>query len=236
MTTKLVCLTDPASPAAEAYRRLRVNLMIAPLGNGATVTAPERHAALHTLLVAAVSPDAEKAIFVANLAVTFARVGKKVVLVDCDLRHPAQHALFALDNQAGVTTVLGRAEGPLQGADLPLQTTSVLGLRVLTSGPAVEVPSELIASPQMAGLIARLRDEADVVLFDTPPVASTTDAAELATQMDGVLLTINAGHTKRDDARRAVDLLAKVGATLVGAVLVNVEGADAQVRNYLSTA
>jgi Mrp family chromosome partitioning ATPase len=247
MPTKLVCLTDPASPAAEAYRRLRVNLM-----------ARGRDAGLRSLLVAAVSLDAQggvnslgKASVVANLAVTFARVAKKVVLVDCDLRYPAQHTLFGLANQAGVTTVLqsgvsllqsgvslpDRADDDDTGArsiPLPLQATDLPGLRVLTSGPAVAVPSELIASPLMTGLITRLCEEADLVLFDTPPVALATDAAELATQVDGVLLTISAGHTKREDARRAADLLAKVGATLVGAVLVDA-AADAQVRRYLST-
>ncbi len=205
MTSKLVCLTEPTSPTAEAYRRLRVNLM-----------APERDAPLRTLLVAAVSPSAEKASVVANLAVTFARAGKKVILADFDLRHPGQHTLFGLSNEAGVTSAMKRAD-----ADLPLQATSVPGLRVLASGPTVEVPSELIASPDMKGLIARMRAEAEIVLFDTPPVAETTDAAELATQVDGVLLTISAGRTKREDARRAADLLAKVGARLVGAVLVN---------------
>ena len=69
-------------------------------------------------------------------------------------------------------------------------------LRVMTSGPAVEVPSDLIASPGMAGLIARLRDEADMVIFDAPPVVLATDAAELATQVDGVLLTVSAGQTR----------------------------------------
>jgi len=116
---------------------------------------------------------------------------------------------------------------------LPLQATDVPGLRILTSGPEVAVPSDLIASPAMASLIARLRDDADVVLFDAPPVVLATDAAELATLVDGVLLTVSAGHTRRDDAQRAIDLLGKVGARLVGAALVNAP-ADAELRKYLA--
>ncbi len=219
MTIDLITLTAPSSPAAEAYRRLRVNLMSAG-----------QDAQLRTLLVAAAGANPDKAGTVANLAVTFARVGKRVILVDCDLRRPAQHTLFHLGNLAGVTTVVGDEK-----LALPLQKTDVAGLRVLTAGPAAEVPSDLIASPGMGRLIARLRDEADLILFDAPPVTLATDAAELASQVDGVLLTVAAGHTKRDDAQRARELLAKVGARLVGAALVNV-AADAELRKYLAPA
>ena len=107
MTPNLITLTTPSSPAAEAYRRLRVNLMSAG-----------RETPLRTLLVAAAGTDADKASAVANLAVTFARVGKRVILADCDLRHPAQHTLFELGNVAGVTTAL---RDP--AAALPLHTT-----------------------------------------------------------------------------------------------------------------
>ncbi len=223
MTVKsnLITLTDPASPAAEAYRRLRVNLLAAG-----------RERSLRSLLVVAAGADPDKALTVANLAVAFARVGKQVILVDCDLHQPAQHAIFGLDNGTGVAAALAAAGptgagGPAAAAAaaVPLQETAVAGLRVLTSGPPPEVPSDLMASPAMAGLIARLVEQADVVLFDAPPVIAATDAVELAVQVDGVLLTVRAGHTKRDEAQRAKELLEKVGARLVGATLVNVPGA-----------
>jgi non-specific protein-tyrosine kinase len=198
---------------------LRVNLM----------SALPQEALLQVLLVAAAGPDPDKSCTVANLAVTFARVGKRVILADCDLRHPALHTLFGLSNDAGVTTVL---DGDAT-AELPLQPTGIPNLWVLTSGPAVLVPSDSIASPAMAGLIARLRQEADVVLFDAPPVVLATDAVELATQADGVLLTVSAGRTKRDDAQRAVNLLKRVGARLVGTALVNLP-VDADQRRYLA--
>jgi capsular exopolysaccharide synthesis family protein len=218
MTLNLVVVTDPTSPAAEAYRRLRVNLMSAA-----------QEPPLQVLLVAPAGPDPEKSTTVANLAVIFARVGKRVILVDCDLRHASQDTLFGLANQAGVTTVLDGDEA----TELPLQPTEIEGLLVLTSGPTVSVPSDAVASPGMARLIARLRQEADVVLLDAPPVVLATDAAELATQVDGVLLTVSAGRTKRDDAQRAVQLLKKVGAHLVGTALVNLP-VDAEQRRYLA--
>ena len=217
MTLNLVTLTDPNSAVAEAYRRLRVNLMSAGKGQE-----------LGTILVAAAGPAKDKAQVVANLAVAFAKVGKRVILVDCDLRHPGQQAIFSVSSNAGVTTAVRDEKSPL-----PLQTTEVSGLLVLPTGPRVDVPSDLLASPAMGRLVKRLAGEADIVLFDVPPVTVATDAAELAAQVDGVLLTVMAGTTKRDEAQRAKELLAQVGARVVGAALVNV-AAEAAVRDYLA--
>ncbi len=217
MTSTLVSLTDPTSPAAEAFRRLRINLGV---GRDAT--------GVKTLLVAAAGLDGDKASVAANLAIAFARIGKRTLLVDCDLRHPAQHSLFQLPNQDGLTSALQDLSAPL-----PLQESAVPCLRVLTSGPAVQIPADLIASPQMAGLIGRLRQEAEVVIFDAPPVVMATDAAELASQVDGVLLTVSAGRTRREEAQRAKDLLERVGAHILGVALINV-AEDAALRNYLA--
>lgn len=206
MSPDLITLTDPASPAAEAYRRLRANL-----------TAVGKKMPLQAVLMVAAGPDEQKAQAVANLAVTFARVGTRVIVVDCDLRRPAQHVLFGVDNTAGVTTALGRSDGAL-----PLQTTAIPNLRILPGGPAVDVPADLLASSAMADLIGRLRGEADIILFDAPPVTTATDAIELATQVDGVLLTVRAGHTRRGEAQRAREQLGRVGAHLLGAVMVDV--------------
>lgn len=224
MTLNLATLSAPASPAAEAYRRLRANLMSA---------GREGEAPLHTILVAAASPSADKTQVAANLAVAFAKVGKRIILVDCDLRHPALHTLFGVSNAAGVSTAL-RGDETLPGAaPLPVQATEVAGLRLLTSGPQVDAPADLLASPAMGRLVERLSGEADIVLFDAPPVTVATDASELATQVDGVLLVVTAGLTKRDDAAAAKQMLAQVGARIVGAALVNVT-AEAAVRNYLA--
>lgn len=217
MTLNLATLTAPTSAVAEAYRRLRVNLMSA-----------DKEQALCAVLVAAAGPSKDKAQVVGNLAVAYAKVGKRVIVVDCDLRHPGQHTLFNVSGAQGVTTTLKQEQ-----ADLPLQTTEVPGLLVLPAGPNVDVPSDLLASPAMARLVRRLAGEADVVLFDAPPVTVATDAAELATVVDGVLLTVTAGVTKRDEAQRAKELLNQVGARIVGAALVNV-AAEAAVRDYLA--
>lgn len=217
MALNLATLTAPTSAVAEAYRRLRVNLMSAG-----------KDEPLCAILVAAAGPSKDKPHVVANLAVTYAKVGKRVIVVDCDLRHPGQHALFNVPATQGVTTAIKDTE-----AALPLQATEVPGLLVLPAGPAVEVSSDLLASPAMARLVRRLTGEADVILFDAPPVTVATDAAELAAVVDGVLLTVTAGVTKRDEAQRAKELLEQVGARIIGAALVNVTG-EAAVRDYLA--
>jgi capsular exopolysaccharide synthesis family protein len=217
MTLNLATLTEPNGAVAEAYRRLRVNLASA-----------EKEQPLRTILVAAASSSKDKPQVVANLAVAFAKVGKRVILVDCDLRHPEQHTLFGVNANYGVTTAVKDEKAPL-----PLQATEVPDLRLLPAGPRIEVPPDLLASPAMGRLVSRLAEEADVVLFDAPPVTVATDAAELGSQVDGVLLTVVAGATKREEAQRAKELLAQVGARIVGATLVNVP-AEAAVRDYLA--
>jgi non-specific protein-tyrosine kinase len=205
MTTGLITITDPRSPVAEAYRRLRTNLEFASLDSS-----------LRTLLVTSAGPDEGKSTTLSNLAVSIAQAGRRVILVDGDLRHPRLHELFGLDNRQGLTTVVSQASG-----DIPLQESGVNGLRVLTAGPLPDIPADLIASPAVETLIATLREQADIVLFDAPPVVTVTDAAVLASKVDGVLLVINAGRTRREYAQRAKALLAQVHARVVGAVLTN---------------
>ncbi|MFP4439986.1 MAG: CpsD/CapB family tyrosine-protein kinase [Chloroflexaceae bacterium] len=205
-TSTLIALRDPRSPAAEAYRTLRTNIQFSSLDKP-----------LHTLLFTSTGPDEGKSTTLANLAVTMAQAEQRVILVDCDLRRPTLHTLFGLSNETGLTSAILQPEA----AALPLQDTSVVGLRLLPSGPLPPRPADLLGSRRMEALIARLRAEADMVLFDTPPVIAVTDAAVLATRLDGVLLVLQAGKTRRDRAREARRLLEKVKANIVGVVLNN---------------
>jgi capsular exopolysaccharide synthesis family protein len=200
----LITLRDPSSAAAEAYRTLRTNLLFSSLDRP-----------LRTLLATSSAPNEGKSTTLANLAVTMAQAEQSVLLVDCDLRRPGLHILFGLPNDDGLTSaILAQADGPL-----PIQATSVPGLRLLTSGPLPPRPADLLGSRRMGALIERLRGEADIVLFDTPPVVAVTDAAVLAPRVDGVLLVLHAGQTRRDRAREARQILEKVKANIVGVVL-----------------
>jgi len=169
-------------------------------------------------LVTSTSPEEGKSTVLANLAVTFAEAGSQVILVDADLRRPSLHVLFGLSNQVGLTTAVLD-----DGGALPIQDTPVPNLRLLTSGPLPPNPAELLGSQRMDRIIEGLRAMADYVLFDSPPIVAVTDAAVLGRRLDGVLLVVDAGKTKRDHARRAKALLEKVNAHLLGVVLNNAE-------------
>ncbi|MFQ3661068.1 MAG: CpsD/CapB family tyrosine-protein kinase [Chloroflexaceae bacterium] len=200
----LITLRDPDSAAAEAYRTLRTNILFSSLDRP-----------LHTLVLTSTAPDEGKSTTLANLAVTMAQAEQRVLMVDCDLRRPSLHSLFGVPNDRGVTSaLLEQSEGPL-----PIQETGVAGLRLLASGPLPPRPADLLGSRRMGALIERLRGEADMVLFDTPPVVAVTDAAVLAPRVDGVLLVLQAGHTRRDRAREARQMLEKVKANIIGVVL-----------------
>lgn len=204
----LVTLTDPRSPIAEAYRSLRTNLAFA-----------RPDAPLRTLLVTSPTADEDRSTALANLAVVSAQAGARVVVVDCDLRRPSQDARFGLPNETGVTTALVDDEAL---GHLPLQATAVSGLQVLTSGPLPPNPAELLGARRMRSLVDKLVAEADLVLFDAPPVVPVTDSAVLAPLVDGVLLVLESGRSRRDQAARAKEILDNVGAHVVGVVLTGV--------------
>jgi len=213
----LITLTTPRSPISEAYRTLRTNLEFSSLDKP-----------IKTMVVTSPGPEEGKSTTLANLAVTLARAEKRVILVDCDLRRPSQHEIFGVSNGVGLTTMVVD-DGAM--ADPPLQDTEVPGLWLLPSGPLPPNPSELAGSRRMEEIIAVLSEKADIVLFDAPPIIAVTDAAVLASKVDGVLLVIRAGGTKRDHAQKAKALLEKVNVHLVGAVLTNVK-IDTSLHRY----
>jgi non-specific protein-tyrosine kinase len=203
---QLVTALTPKSPISEAFRTLRTNIQFS------SVDKPIRR-----LLVTSPSPTDGKSITAANLATVMAQAGQSVVLVDGDLRRPVLHKIFKLPNAAGVTSaMLARSNPSADGCLLP---TQVENLQLLTSGPLPPNPSELLGSQRMSKLIEDLEQEADMLIFDSPPTLVVTDAAVLAKQVDGVLLVIDARTTREEVARRAMEELAKVGAPVLGVVL-----------------
>lgn len=211
----LITLTTPRAQASEAYRALRTNLTFSGLEDP-----------LHTLVVTSPAPEEGKSTTLANLAVTFAQSGKKTVIVDCDLRHPSQHTIWGVAQQPGLTDMM------LEGLKkLPLVGVGVENLSLLPSGSLPPNPADLLGSQYMDTVIKQLKGEADVVLFDAPPVIAVTDATLLATKLDGVLLVFRAGGTRRDHAERAKELLERVNARLVGAVLTNAQ-VDVRMGGY----
>lgn len=219
MNNTLITVTNPRSPAAEAYRALRTNLEFSNLDK-----------ALRTILVTSASAEEGKSTTLANLAVTVAQGGKKVVLVDADLRRPTQHQLFGLENNRGLSDMV-RDDAML--AEPPLQETSIPNLKVLTSGHLPPNPAEILGSKRMGEILAALLQRADLILLDAPPVLAVTDAAVLSSKADGVVLVISAGKTKRESAKKAQAQLQKVNARILGAVLNNAK-VDGGSQSYYS--
>jgi non-specific protein-tyrosine kinase len=215
--SELITISEPRSPISEAYRTLRTNLDFAGLDQ-----------ALKTVVVTSAGVGEGKSTTLANLAVVSAQAGRNVILVDADLRRPMLHQIFGLGNEKGLTSVIMDEEAL---ASPPVQETGIEGLTVLTSGPLPPNPADLMGSRRMEEVIATLAERAELVFFDTPPVVAVTDAAVLATKVDGVLLVISAGKTRREYARSAVQRLEQINARLVGTVLTNVQ-MDAGFQGY----
>ncbi len=205
-TRQIVAWLRSKTPESEAYRTLRTNIQFS------SVDKPIR-----TLLISSSSPSEGKSTTAANLAVVLAQTGQRVIVVDTDLRRPVQHKVFGVPNNTGLTTAL--LDGDNITLDGHLQPTEIENLRVLTSGPIPPNPSELLGSHRMAKLIETLSSQADVVIFDSPPILAVTDAAVMGRQVDGVLLVADAGTTREQALAGATEELRKTGANVLGVAL-----------------
>jgi succinoglycan biosynthesis transport protein ExoP len=190
---------------SEAYRVLRTNVQFS------TIDRPGQ-----TLLVTSANPGEGKTTTAANLALVMAQAGKKVVLVDSDLRRPSVHRLFGLSNEQGLTNLLLSTQSNVDGY---AQRTRFDNLAVVTSGPLPPNPSELLASRRLDSIVENLKTQADVVVFDSPPILAVTDATILASKVDGTMLVIDSGKTRSQALQRAKDALVRSKTHLLGAVL-----------------
>ncbi len=203
----LITLKEPRSAAAEAFRALRTSMMFSSIDKPVS-----------TLMVTSAAQSEGKSLIVANLAVTLAQSGNTTILVDADLRKPVQHEVWGIKNERGLTTMLLDSSAV---ATPPLVETEVPDLHILPSGPLPPVPADFLSSQRMSDVIGVLKARAHYILFDSPPVLAATDAALLGSKVDGALLVIRAGHTRRDHALRARQMLERVHVRILGAVLSN---------------
>ena len=219
-----VTAEEPRSPTSEAYRALRTNIQYA------SVDYPIR-----SLLVTSPSANEGKSTIAANLGVVLAQGGKRSILVDADMRRPTLHKKLKVPNRVGLSaffvfhSLSGDTNEHPEGA---IQGTLADGLSVIPSGKIPPNPSELLASERMSKVIERLKQDAEIIIVDSPPVTAVTDSSVLAPRMDGVLLVIQPGVTKLDAARHAVEQLHRVGANLIGVVLNNVEPKSSRYGYY----
>jgi capsular exopolysaccharide synthesis family protein len=202
-----ISLTEPRSPTAEAYRALRTNL------NYTSVDHP-----LKKILVTSAEPGEGKSTTISNLAVVLAQNGSRVIIADCDMRHPRLNAYFNLPNRIGMSTLFSHQEV----VKSVCQPTGLPGLSVVTTGPLPPNPSELMGSQTMQKILNLMGENADIILIDTPPVLAVTDAAALAPSLDGVVLVVQPGKTRTTALRQTLEQLSQVNARVLGVVLNNV--------------
>ncbi|RJQ54959.1 MAG: polysaccharide biosynthesis tyrosine autokinase [Actinobacteria bacterium] len=205
---ELAVVNDKYSSTAEAFRILRSNL------HYLSADKP-----LSLFLVTSPGPEEGKTTIHANLSAAFASAGKRVIALCCDLRRPVSHQIFSVPDREGITDVLVDMI-PLEDV---LRQDKPSGVRVATSGPIPPDPSELLGSRRMIEVIEEARDDADVVVVDSPPVIGVSDTLELAPKVDGVLLVVAANKTTREGAKRALESLHAVDANVLGVIL---SGAD----------
>lgn len=212
---RLIAAEHPRSPISEAYRVLRTGIQFASLNTHN-----------NTLLLASARPSEGKSSTAANLGVVMAQAGKRVLIVDADLRRPVQHKIFGAIQELGLTRLLlafddkaDRSNGCWNVVEKYVQKTKVAGLSLITSGPIPPNPSEMLDSITMRHLLDMLSDRFDTVILDSPPVLAVTDAVVLGSRVGSVLLVVDAGKTRRQQLKQCVDKMRGVNANLVGVVL-----------------
>lgn len=218
---RLAAHFEPRSTMAESYRALRTNIQFANLEKGAKV-----------ISVTSASNQEGKSTTVANLAITLAQAGNRVLLVDADLRRPTLARIFGLEREPGITdvilgnyswrevirTVTDIMVGGLGMEDI-MMTPGLDNLNIITSGTIPPNPSEITDTRRMSEFIEEVRDAYDIVLIDSPPVLQATEATILGTKVDGILLVYKIGQVSRSALRRAKLQLDNVNVTVLGVVI-----------------
>ncbi len=203
-TNHLIINEGVKTPIGEAYRTIRTNIQFSmPKGQ------------LRTMLITSTGPEEGKSTTTANVAITMAESGNRVLLIDADLRKSVVHKMFELPNLKGLTNVLAE---DLDYREI-LRSTKVKGLDILTGGPKPPNPSELLGSDKMRTFLESLKKDYDIIILDTPPVLPVTDAAILASLVDGVVLVSSYGQTTFEGLARAKVQLENVGAKILGVIL-----------------
>ncbi len=206
---ELISRDDPKSKIAEAFREIRTALLVSQPGG------PPR-----IILVASTQPGEGKTVVSLNLAITLAQMGKRVLLVDGDLRRPRLHKLLGVDNTRGLSNYLSGT-----GTIWPEpHGTDVTGLDFISSGPIPPNPADLLDTERFGQLQTELEAHGyDHVIYDSSPILAVADPAIMASRMNGVMVVVQAGVTGKDALRHSVRKLAQVKARVLGCVLNQVD-------------
>lgn len=213
LANKIVAHLDPYSPVTESYRIIRSRIRLKPVDQPT-----------HSIMMTSSMPEEGKSVTVANLAIVFAQANRKTLIVDADLRHPVLHNVFNVSNEAGLGDLLSSPEIKVEDC---IRNTSVNNLQILTSGMPLLDPSERLGSKRMEEILKELRNVAEIIVFDTPPVLVFADAIVLSRRVDGVIVVIQAGKSKRSAITQALFDLQNANANLLGSIFNQSPQSDA---------
>lgn len=213
---KIISIRKPKSPISECYRGIRTSIQFSNLDQDMKV-----------INVTSSMQNEGKSTVIANLAVSFANLEKKVLLLEGDLRNPSVHRMFNISNINGLTDVLLNNKA---FADC-VHCTEVKNLHILTCGPIPPNPSEILSSNKMKEFIISLKEYYDYIFIDTPPIGIVTDAGIISTYSDGCIFVVGSKQCDIEMAKYAKERLEKVGANIIGAVLNKFE-AEGNGYNY----
>jgi capsular exopolysaccharide synthesis family protein len=203
-------MSQPQSSAAEALRLLRTNLDFASASGE-----------IDKLVITSPGPGEGKSTIAANLGVVMAQAGVKTVIIDADLRKPTLNRLFGVPNDRGLTTLLTHPDESWQDY---AKKVALPGLFLIPSGPIPPNPSDLVSSDRFKQLLARVQEDVDLVLIDSPPILSASDSLAIATYADGMMLVCRSHHTRIDALRHASHAAHQGGIRLVGVVINRLKG------------
>ncbi|MGL5820926.1 MAG: CpsD/CapB family tyrosine-protein kinase [Sarcina sp.] len=207
---------EPKSIAAEAYRILRTNIEYSSYDKK-----------IQTIVVTSSQPAEGKSTTAGNLGLAFSEYGKRTIIIDCDLRRPSIHKKMLISNEAGLSEIIlgiKKAEDCIQSFNGKID--------VITAGKIPPNPSELLGSKRMLNFLKALKEIYDYIIIDAPPILAVTDAQILAANVDGVVLVVKYGKTKKDSVLEAKKQLDKVKANIIGSVITQVESGQDEYYYY----
>jgi len=207
----------PRSPTAEAFRTLRSHIEFSGVNQP-----------IRSLLITSPGPNEGKSTIAANLAVVMAQGGKKVILMDSDLRRPRMHRIMGIPNRIGLSDLFMREPFDLQGVLRPWRKENLL---YMASGGLPPNPAELLGSERMKMIIEKVVSESSIVIIDSPPLGIVTDAAVIAARVDAVLLVIKPKRTPLGAVVHVVEQLQRADAHIIGIVMNGVPVRDAGYYN-----